>query len=990
MAIELQIRLPQISKWQQNERAWYEAHAFCSAHPFTDEELLAALKEWRIPEAGKRYILTSRSTWPSRKVSGRARNVCSKYTSRKMKRRVETESTRVEFPAVVRYDFDGVTREFYCQPAQVMIPTVIRRTSRRGKVTEYTQPIPYTPDVLRLTREGPFVEEWKTEQGLRELARKYPHRYYLSDSDATWHCPERESFFKELGMTYCLRSSRDHDGRFRSNVDELRAYLVEEAEPLREDAFAAIFNIVERHGAISLAVLAKSAYEDDTPWGEAALPPTPSGQFRLDDVYKAIADQRLWVDLEYDDLTEQHLVIVCASKDQLEAVRWRRPPVHSVTTAFTMTVDIGTEFLFVGDASVYTVTAPPLERVFYKDSNSERCGDLDIADFMRLMEGGKIAILSTEKTTAELLAESEYISDERIAEARRRFELVRAHEAGAVVAGRSLRTLQRYKKTKREAGDSRPMQMFALIPKQSGGPHAQISYATLALIKEVTLGHNNPTNPLPSFSYETFLRLCAERNVERCSRPTYYRHSAEMRDLLKREGSRRAYSVEPAVWYLYRTDKIHGGRPFHRVHIDHTLLDVIIKVRGYGGRTYRLRPWLTVIIDSETRMVLSFYLAAHAPSTVSCMMAVRAMVATHKRMPDYIVCDNDKAFHSDAFDNLCDLCDTTIDYRPAHESRFGTVIERLFGTANKRFIHNLVGTTKATQHVRTLTRSVDPIRADHLNFAELHGLLDYFFFVEYNRESRHPAHDHTPEEYMHIRLRETGRRLTRVRPFDQRFMLQTLVPAKRDNKRLIDRQMGVKVGNIWYWSDEFTQYRHRKTKVKVMLDMWDISIAYVVLGKRWVKCESSLLMRYRQLTHIELRYALYEVRLRLRRAPEDTFESVLNDVLAEHNVPAVADATAATRSIYEAAGLASINHRTFDIERRRSNQSEATSGDGLSPAGDEVTPPSTTATTTPDASLPPESAGTQAAPPTPKRRFKLDFASLPVSKPVTYNTEVPK
>jgi putative transposase len=31
-------------------------------------------------------------------------------------------------------------------------------------------------------------------------------------------------------------------------------------------------------------------------------------------------------------------------------------------------------------------------------------------------------------------------------------------------------------------------------------------------------------------------------------------------------------------------------------------------------------------MDAETRAVLAFYLSIHAPSTVSCMMAIRAMV----------------------------------------------------------------------------------------------------------------------------------------------------------------------------------------------------------------------------------------------------------------------------------------------------------------------------------------------------------------------------
>jgi transposase InsO family protein len=505
--------------------------------------------------------------------------------------------------------------------------------------------------------------------------------------------------------------------------------------------------------------------------------------------------------------------------------------------------------------------------------------------------------------------------------------------------------------------------MLALVPGRPGGRGPQILDDTINLIEEVALGGNNPNNPLEANSFKAFLRLCEESGIKPCSKNTFYRRSAQFRDIRAREGPRRAYNQEPAVWYLHRHDKIHGGRPFHRVHIDHTKLDIYIKVRGYGGRIYRLRPWLTVLIDAETRAVLGFYLAAHPPSTVSCMMAIRAMVAIHKRVPDFIVCDNGKEFHSNAFDRFCALNDITIDYRPAHESRFGGVIERLFGRTNTELIHNLVGNAKALKHVRTLTKSIDPIFADHLSFVELHGLLEYYFFVEYNRESSHPAHDHTPEQYMHRRFMETGRRLSRLRPYDTQFMLQTLIPVSRGGTRSINRSMGIKVGPIWYWTDEFSAKRPPKRKIEVFIDMWDVSVAYVIINKQWVKCVSFLLLRYRSLTSIELRYALYEVRLRLKAAPEDCFESVLDDVLSEHNLPPVAEATSATRQIYGSAGLTAVRARD----------------------GDDTQSPKAVAETTLNPKTPRKDTGAvqrQVDEVNNSPRFNIDYKSLPARKPI--------
>lgn len=907
LRIELPVTLEPISVWKQSEKQWMEHSPLGPVERYTDDERRDALNKWGTPVAGVEYILRSLRDAPTRKFPGTGGNVISRYTSKKMGKRIATESRRVEFPAVLKADFDSFTREFCCQPGRVSIPRIISRTSKHdSKIAEYRHDVLYTPDILRLTDYGPFVEEWKTEHELVRLAKKYPDRFFKRDG--TWHCPEREEYFKSIGITFCLRSSAEHNDLFAVNLEHLSAYLTGDARVVSDDALSAIQALLNRcNGAMSFAALNRAAYEDDTPWNENLELETPPGRFRTDDIWKAIADQRVFVDLEYDDLSDPYATVICSTREQLELVKWRRPPPHAVSTHFVLTVDIGTEFMFRGHADVYTVTALPEGHVFYRDSESALFEELSEQQFQSLMFSGGVQLLSTPKTTDELLAENPPVSDKRISVANRRFELLKELEEFDVPHVYSKRTIQRLRKKMREAGDSSPLQKLALIPGRPGGRGPQILQPVLDAIKEIAVGGNNPTNPLASNSFEAFKKLCAERKLRPCSKNTFYKRAAQFRDVREREGARRAYNTEPAVWYLHRLDKIHGGRPFHRVHIDHTKIDVIVKTRGIGGRVYKLRAWITILMDAESRAVLSFYLAAHPPSTVSCMMAIRAMVARHKRVPDFIVCDNGKEFHSKAFDRFCHLNDITIDYRPAHQSRFGNVLERLFGVMNTKFIHNLRGNTKATAHVRTLTRSVDPMNADHLSFVELHGLLDYFFFVEYNRETPHPAHDHTPEQYMHKRFIETGRRLTRLRPYDTQFMLQTLIPVSNNNgTRRVNPTMGVEVRPIWYWADELAAARYKKMKVEVYVDMWDVSVAYAILNNEWIKCVSSLLLHYRNLTAIELRYALYEVRLRLKSSSNKDFESVLDDVFADHILPPAAEATAATRMIYGPAGLTTV------------------------------------------------------------------------------------
>jgi putative transposase len=46
--------------------------------------------------------------------------------------------------------------------------------------------------------------------------------------------------------------------------------------------------------------------------------------------------------------------------------------------------------------------------------------------------------------------------------------------------------------------------------------------------------------------------------------------------------------------------------------------------------------------------------------------------------------------------------------RPPAKARFGSVMERLFGTTNTQFVYNFLGNTQITRNVRQVTKSVDP------------------------------------------------------------------------------------------------------------------------------------------------------------------------------------------------------------------------------------------------------------------------------------------
>ena len=90
--------------------------------------------------------------------------------------------------------------------------------------------------------------------------------------------------------------------------------------------------------------------------------------------------------------------------------------------------------------------------------------------------------------------------------------------------------------------------------------------------------------------------------------------------------------------------------------------------------------------DAFSRRVLALYLTFDPPSYRSCMMALRECVRRHARLPQIVIVDGGRDFQSIYFETLLARYECTKKTRPAAKPRFGSVCERLFGTAKTQFI----------------------------------------------------------------------------------------------------------------------------------------------------------------------------------------------------------------------------------------------------------------------------------------------------------------
>jgi putative transposase len=139
------------------------------------------------------------------------------------------------------------------------------------------------------------------------------------------------------------------------------------------------------------------------------------------------------------------------------------------------------------------------------------------------------------------------------------------------------------------------------------------------------------------------------------------------------------------------------------------------------------KPWATEIPAAFSRRLLVGYLTFDPPSYRSCMMALREGVWRYGRLPQTLVVDGGPDFRSVYFEARLSYYSCTKATRPWAQPSYGSVIERLFGTANTQCVCNLTGNTQITTQVREAHQSGRPPAASGVDAGRslpvLHGLV---------------------------------------------------------------------------------------------------------------------------------------------------------------------------------------------------------------------------------------------------------------------------
>lgn len=302
----------------------------------------------------------------------------------------------------------------------------------------------------------------------------------------------------------------------------------------------------------------------------------------------------------------------------------------------------------------------------------------------------------------------------------------------------------------------------------------------------------------------------------------------------------------------------HGDRPFEIGHIDHTQLDIEL-VCSRTGRSLG-RPWATVLIDAYSRRILAIYLTFDEPSYRSCMMLLRICVQRFSRLPETIVVDGGAEFGSIYFETLLAAFECTKKQRPAAKARFGSIIERLFGTTNTEFFQSLRGNTQITKNVRLVTKLNNPKRQAIWTLDEL-----YEHFCAYSYEfydcKEHPTLGQSPRQAFTNGLTLSGSRPQQQIAYDENFKIFTL-PSTPKGTAKVQPSRGVKINYLYYWStdDSFLRPEIEGTNVPIRYDPFDMGTAYAYVKGYWVRCISEYYKSFHERSEREVSLASLQLR----------------------------------------------------------------------------------------------------------------------------------
>ncbi|MBN8886828.1 MAG: DDE-type integrase/transposase/recombinase [Rudaea sp.] len=275
-------------------------------------------------------------------------------------------------------------------------------------------------------------------------------------------------------------------------------------------------------------------------------------------------------------------------------------------------------------------------------------------------------------------------------------------------------------------------------------------------------------------------------------------------------------------------------RPFERASCDHYLCDVYCAVLVEEKKVYTAKPWLTILRDCATGVLLGYWLSFRSPSRTACAMVLRSCLRRHGRLPEGIVVDRGSEFRSVYFAALLAHCAVALILRPSSHPRYGSEAERLFGDFKTQWLNLRPGNTAVHQESRSVSSSHKASAHAEMWLSDLYQEIGQFSdWREDIIPNSGPCAPRVLFKEGLGRFPFSGHEI----PFDDTFRIASAI---EEAKVSFDPARGLLIGDPkkWYWSPVLARSSARK-KLEVRRDPEDQTTVYARIGDQWHPCFSS-------------------------------------------------------------------------------------------------------------------------------------------------------
>ncbi|GGA77265.1 TnsA endonuclease N-terminal domain-containing protein [Ornithinibacillus halotolerans] len=794
-------------------------------------------------------VVKIRKSDPARKVRSGGKNVPGTYPSKKMGFTIQFESHTLELAGIIEKEMSSNVLEFYDQPPSFKIDYLIKGT-KKGHL--------YTSDFFVIEENWIGWEEWKTEEELIKLSMKWPNRYSV-DEFGVWRCPPAEKYAEKYGLSFRIRTDKDLNRKFIRNVKFLEDFILKANELSVEDnVIRGILKVAALNPGITLNNFLE--LEDN---------------FKADDIYSLLILGELYIDTN-NEVIPDYSARLYINKEYKEAYKNMVSSSASEGPENTISFKLQSGEKLLWDDVEWEIINVGLNNVYLKSADSTT--EIPITTLEYFIKEGKIKGLSKIDTIQneeiELL-NSASLKD--LEDANKKYNIILPYINKTVNLGNNKevvtdRTIYNWIKSYRDAEKKFGNGYVGLLSKENKkGNKTQRLDRDLQTLMEKFI-QDNYENLKQSTMRSVYLKFEQECYKNHLNPPCYFtftknvhktpRHEQDK----KRKGDKAAYNNGEFSLYLNFDTPRHGDRVFEICHIDHTQLDIEL-VCSITGKNLG-RPWLTFLIDAYSRRILALYISFDPPSYRSNMMVLRECVKKHSRFPSTIVVDGGKDFNSVYFDTLLSRNYCTKKIRPGSKPRYGSVIERLFGTTNQMFIYNLTGNTQLTKNVRQVSKNVNPKNLAIWTLEKLYEYLSRWAYEIYDK-TEHSGIGATPQNmYENSILKGGERNATRI-AYDEVFRILTLPSTRKGTAKVIPGY-GVKINRFYYWHSSFRNGQIENTSVQVRYDPFNMGVGYAYINKRWIELKSEKYNVLKNRTEKELNIAFQELKTRAKLSEKKT------------------------------------------------------------------------------------------------------------------------